>query len=108
MALTVYWIQFAEDRLEDIYTYYKFRAGVRIAEALVNGIIDGTVDLNKNPLSGQREEDLSERLQDFRYVVYKNYEIIYWVDEPNQMLLISHIFDFQAKSEKVKSHPLTC
>ena len=39
MELTVYWTQFAEDKLTDIFEYYKYNAGVRVAQNLINGII---------------------------------------------------------------------
>lgn len=32
MELTVYWTVFAEDKLNDIFEYYKFTAGIRIAQ----------------------------------------------------------------------------
>lgn len=40
MGLTVYWTQLAENKLEDIFEYYKFKAGLRVAQTLVTGIID--------------------------------------------------------------------
>ena len=39
MGLEVYWTQFAEDKLEDIFNYYKIKAGSKIAEHLVEGIV---------------------------------------------------------------------
>ncbi|WP_407934944.1 type II toxin-antitoxin system RelE/ParE family toxin [Flavobacterium arundinis] len=68
MGLTVYWTQFAEDKLEDIFNYYAFKASTRIAENLVNNIVEITLDLDKNPLSGQIEENLSHRIQEFSYL----------------------------------------
>ena len=32
MELTVYWTQIAEDKLNDIFEYYKFNAGIRVAQ----------------------------------------------------------------------------
>lgn len=32
MGLTVYWTQFAEDKLDDIFEYYKFKAGIKVAQ----------------------------------------------------------------------------
>jgi len=47
MELEVYWAQLAEDKLEDIYNYYKLKAGKHIAKKLINGIVDITIDLHK-------------------------------------------------------------
>jgi plasmid stabilization system protein ParE len=40
MELTVYWTQFAEEKLEDIFMYYNDKASLRIAQKLINEIID--------------------------------------------------------------------
>ena len=50
MELTVFWTQFAEDKLEDIFNYYKLKASYKIAQKLINGIINSTIDLEKIPL----------------------------------------------------------
>ena len=81
MGLIVYWTQIAEDKLDDIFYYYKLKASLNVAQNLVNGIVDTTIDLNKNPQIGQREILLKDRFQEFRYLIYKNYKIIYWINE---------------------------
>ena len=48
MGLTVYWTQFAENKLEDIFNYYETKASIPIALKLVTGIVDKTIGLNKN------------------------------------------------------------
>jgi plasmid stabilization system protein ParE len=80
MALTVYWTRFAENKLGDIYAYYSQTANKRIASRLVDGIIARSLELENNPLIGPKEIALSGRLQEFRYLVYKNYKLIYWVN----------------------------
>jgi len=47
MELTVFWTQFAEDKLEDVFSFYLVKAGERIAHRLVNGIIDKSLELKK-------------------------------------------------------------
>lgn len=89
--MKVYWTQFAEDKLEDIFVYYKFKVGIKVAKDIANGIIDTTVVLDKNPYIGQREELLDKRRKDFHYLIFKNYKIIYWVDEINEVIFISHV-----------------
>lgn len=101
MGLTVYWTQFAENKLEDIFEYYKFKAGIRVAQTLVNGIIDISFSLEINAYGGQKEELLSERTEDFRYLVFKNYKIIYWIDEVKRIVFISNIFDTRQNPQKL-------
>lgn len=93
MGLTVYWTQFAENKLDDIFEYYKFKAGIKVAQTLVNGIIDISFTLEFNAYGGQKEELLSKRIEDFRYLVFKNYKIIYWIDERKQIVYVSNLFD---------------
>lgn len=103
MELKVYWTRFAAQKLEDIYTYYKLRAGLKVAEKLVTDIVLNTLTLTINPEGKQVEELLIDRPQEFRYTVYKNYKIIYIIDEPNSRILISNIFDTRQNPEKIKS-----
>ncbi|MBZ4044234.1 type II toxin-antitoxin system RelE/ParE family toxin [Flavobacterium hibisci] len=48
MGLTVYWTQFAEDKLTDIFEYYKYKAGVKVAKKLISGLIDCSLSLEYN------------------------------------------------------------
>ena len=49
MELEIFWSQLAEDKLKDIFDYYKVKAGLKIARKIVNQIIDKTIDLDQNP-----------------------------------------------------------
>lgn len=99
--MKVYWTQFAEDKLEDIYNYYEFKAGITVAQNLVNGIVDTSIALNKQPYLGQKEELLAERIQDFHYLVFRNYKIIYQIDETNEAVFIVSIFDTRQNPNKI-------
>ncbi|MGV3461028.1 MAG: type II toxin-antitoxin system RelE/ParE family toxin [Flavobacterium sp.] len=105
MGLVVYWTQFAEDKLQDIFNYYNLKAGPGVATRLTDGIVDASLDLDHRAYSGQREELLIERLQEFRYILYKNYKIIYWVDTPNNMILIANVFDTRQNPDKITLTP---
>jgi plasmid stabilization system protein ParE len=101
VELRVFWTQFAEDKLNDIFEYYKFNASVSIAQNLINGIVDESLKLNKNPLIGQREDLLVDRIQEYRYIVFKNFKIIYWLDDISKIILISHVFDTRQNPIKI-------
>jgi len=88
MELAIYWLQFAEEKLKDIFDYYSVNASVNVARKIILGIIDKTIELDKNPQKGQVEELLKHRKQEFRFVLYKNYKIIYWINyEKNELRL---------------------
>ena len=103
MELTVYWTRLAEDKLDDIYDYFESKAGIRIAQKLIIGIIDKTVGLDKNPHIGQKEELLSDRHQNFRYLVFKNYKIIYWINQNKKRIDIVNVFDTRQNPLKMKN-----
>ena len=102
MELAVYWTRFAENKLGDIYDYYESKAGTRIARKLIAGIIDKTIGLDNNPHIGQKEELLSDRPQNFRYLVFKNYKIIYWINQNKNRIYIINIFDTRQNPLKMK------
>jgi plasmid stabilization system protein ParE len=53
MGLTVFWTHFAQNKLDDIYKYYKEKAGVRVPKKLVNGLVNTSLELEKSPLLRQ-------------------------------------------------------
>ena len=103
MELTVFWTEFAKDKLDDIFEYYKHRSkSVNVARKLVDSIIDYTIRLEKQPYIGQKEELLSERPQGFRYLVFKSHKIIYWINEPKNRIDIAHVFDTRQDPFKIR------
>lgn len=102
MGLEVYWLQLAEDKLDDIYGYYKFKAGKRIAQKLINGIVDSTIDLENQPEIGQVESSLSNRKREFRYLVFKNYKVVYWINYDFKRVEIANVFDSRQNPDKIQ------
>ncbi len=103
MELEVYWTQFAQGKLDDIYNYYEITTSSSIAKKLVIGIIDQTIELGKNPNIGQKEELLLTRPEGFRYLVFKNYKIIYWGNKTKNRIDIVNGFDTRQNPVKIKN-----
>ena len=101
MELDVFWLQLAEDKLDDIYSYYKITAGKRTAKKIVNGITDTTIGLGKQPEIGQIEISLTHRKIEYRYLVYTNYKIVYWINLPSKRIEIANIFDTRQDPNKI-------
>lgn len=101
MDLRVFWTDTAIFQLEDIFKYYKDKAGIKIARKLVKQIIDRTIQLEKNPDSGHIEPLLSERKFIYRYLVEGNYKIIYW--KQDNYINIATVFDCRQNPGKMKS-----
>ena len=101
MELEVYWLELAENKLEDIYGYYLIKTNKRVAEKLVNGIVDSTIGIEKQPEIGQVEISLKHRKQEFRYLVFKNYKIVYWINYDFKRIEIANVFDTRQNPEKI-------
>jgi len=102
MVLTIYWTNFAENELQKIFNYYCENASYSIAKKLVDGIFNATLILKSHPNIGQVEELLKDSQQIFRYLVYKNYKIIYWVNKEKNQVEINDVFDARQNPIKIK------
>lgn len=102
MGLKLFWTDFSQKELEKIYGYYREKAGTRIAKKLVNGIYNETLKLKRQPEIGQTEELLKNRKQEFRYLVHKNYKVIYWINNEENRIEINDVFDTRQNPPKLK------
>ncbi len=102
MVLKIIWSEFAETQLDKIYDYYEKRASTRVAKKLVREIINEPKKLIKSPLIGQKEELLKQRETEYRYLVFKNYKLIYSVDNQNGYIKIADVFDTRQNPPKLK------
>tara|TARA_R110002124_G_scaffold287021_3_gene469799 strand:+ start:23792 stop:24109 length:318 start_codon:yes stop_codon:yes gene_type:complete len=102
VELNLFWTDFSQKELEKIYEYYREKAGVRVAKNLVNGIYNEVLKLKIQPRIGQVEEFLKNRKQEFRYLVYKNYKVIYWINEEENRIEINDVFDTRQNPLKIK------
>ncbi|MBV7440677.1 type II toxin-antitoxin system RelE/ParE family toxin [Weeksellaceae bacterium TAE3-ERU29] len=103
MDLKVFWSELAEDKLRDIFDYYKVKANLKTAQSVVNQIIERTICLNQNPKIGNVEELLKDRKQEFRYLISTNYKIIYYINFETKRIVIANIFDCRQNPEKIKN-----
>jgi len=102
MAVNIIWSKFAETQLDEIYDYYEDKAGSKVAKKIVRGIIDESKKLIKSPLIGQKEELLKQRDTEYRYLIFRNYKLIYSVDNRNGYIKIADVFATQQNPIKLK------
>ena len=102
MELEIYWTEFSEIELQKIYYYYRAKAGERISKNLVDGIYSETLKLKKQPIIGQIEELLIHRKQEFRYLIFKSYKIIYWINDKENRIEINDVFDTRQNPVKIE------
>jgi len=98
----ILWSDFAIIQLKDIFDYHFIKASSNIAQRLVQKIIDATIILEKNPKAGRKEDLLETRSQEFRFILVKNYKIIYWIDYEFQIINISMVFDTRQDPQYIK------
>ena len=102
MTFKIIWSDFAEIQLDEIYEYYEKKASIRVATKIVTGIIKEAEKLINSSFIGQEEELLKERTIQYRYLVFKNYKVIYSIDEQNRLIKIADVFDTRQNPSKLK------
>ena len=102
MELKIYWTDFAKNELQENFNYLKENASLRVARKETQKIVKETHRLKKQPEIGQIEELLSERKQEFRYLVHQTYKIIYWINKEKNQIEIVDVFDTQQHPIKIK------
>ena len=100
--MKIFWTAFAKRELRNIFDYYKIKASPRIAKKLITEIVVHSNILDFQNKIGQKEELLSDRKENFRYLVYKNYKIIYWFNDPKNRIEIVDIFDTRQNPIKIE------
>lgn len=99
----VLWTETALLHLKIVYDYYSLKANRSIAQKLIQKIIKASIILENNPQAGKKEELLKDRKEEFRFIVSKNYKILYWIDFNQQSVFISMVFDTRQNPEKIRS-----
>ncbi len=102
MELKVKWTDFSKNELKNIFECYKDKASVAIARKLVTGIVNETLRLKLQPTIGQEEELLKNSDKEFRYIVFKNYKIIYFVNSQLNTIEVVDVFDTRQNPIKIK------
>ncbi|MGB0166946.1 MAG: type II toxin-antitoxin system RelE/ParE family toxin [Luteibaculum sp.] len=76
-------------------------ASKEVAKRLVTAIITETLQLRKKPKIGQVEPLLDHRENEFRYLLYKNYKVIYWINQINNRVEVVDVFDTRQEPKKI-------
>ena len=63
MEIAVIWTDSAMEDLQNIFDYYNSRISHRSALKVSDSIIDSTIDLEKNPLLGRKDEFLKKNIK---------------------------------------------
>lgn len=99
--MTVFWLDFAQNKLEDIHDYYCYKANKKIADKIVLDIINSTINLQKHPELGQIDPLLQERKEQFRFIIVSHHKIIYWINSAKKRIEIITVFDTRQNPQKL-------
>lgn len=102
MELKIYWTDFSKNELRKIFDYYKEKASINVARKLVVGITKETLKLKKQPTIGQIEQYLESSSKEYRYLIYNNYKIIYWINDEDNTVEVFDVFDCRQSPNKLK------
>ena len=98
MALIVEWTDFSKQELYKIFNYHRTNANLKIAKKIVLGIRNKTLVLSTHPEIGQDEPHLIGK---YKYLIYKNYKIIYKIVFSTELVIISDVFDTRQNPIKI-------
>jgi len=102
MLYEIVWSEWAEIQLDNIFNYYIEKASLNTAYNLIEGIILEPERLRNSPYIGQDEISLSHRRIKYRYIIHKNYKLIYSIDEQTHVIKIVDVFDTRQNPEKME------
>jgi|SRR5690606_109212 plasmid stabilization system protein ParE len=101
MELKIYWTNFAKSELQSIFLYHKLNASPTVAKKLVSDIVKESQKLSKQPLIGQDEELLKDFKLGYKYLVFKNYKLVYLFDTNRNRIEIHDVFDTRQNPVKI-------
>ena len=93
MAFKIIWSAFAEQQIDEIFIYYKSRAGIKVASKIVKAILRKPNLLLNNHHIGTLEPHLDGRPEQYKYLITTNYKIIYAVDKDKELIKVVDVFD---------------
>lgn len=93
----------AKIRLLEIIEYYDSVNSLSYGKKLVRELIKETKRLHSTPYIGQKEPLLIKRQSIYRYLIFKNYKILYSVNKQTSTVLIADVFDTRQNPDKLAS-----
>jgi len=102
MSFEVIWSDFAETQLDIIFDYYAENATLKVSKQIIQEILAEPNKLIENPEIGQVEDLLLNREIKYRYLICKNYKIIYSVDQVQNLIKVADVFDTRQNPIEIK------
>ncbi len=97
--MVIIWSATALNQLDEIYEYIA-QDSEKAAGNVINRILSSTKRLSLFPDSGQEEETLKELKRGYRYLVSRNYKIVYRSE--GKVVIVAAVFDTRQDPERLK------
>jgi plasmid stabilization system protein ParE len=88
--------------LKNIFDFIKENTSEKTAKRVVSEIVNEAIILNNQLKIGQKEELLLNRIQEFRYLVFKKYKLIYRINSEKNQVEIMDVFDCRQNPIKIR------
>jgi plasmid stabilization system protein ParE len=102
MSFEIIWSNYAISQLDKIFKYYVENTNLKVAKNLLQKIVSEPNRVISNPEMLQVEDLLIDREDIYRYIIFKNYKIIYSVDSKLKRIKIADVFDTRQNPIKIK------
>ena len=102
MSFHIIWSDQAENELDKIFEYYSENSSLQVAKTFLREIVDEPNKLILNPEISQREDSLLDRENEYRYLLCKNYKLIYSIDQKAKLIKIADVFDTRQNPTALK------
>jgi plasmid stabilization system protein ParE len=99
--MRIFWTNESRNRLKDIYDYFSLNVSEKTAKKLINDIIGYSEILASSPGIGQKENLLNSRTNNYQYLLFGNYKIIYWIKM--NVVYIATVFDTRQNPKKLRN-----
>lgn len=101
MGLKIYWTEFSRKQLDDIFEYYLQKASKKVASKIIEELVQESLRLAKISEIGANENLLSHLNPEYRYLVHKNYKILYLIIKSKGLIEIHDVFDTRQNPTKI-------
>ena len=102
MEVTPFWTEFAVNELDKIFNYYSAKTSKKLARKIVKEIVQETILLPNFPDMGRDEELLVEKKIEYKYILHKNYKVIYFNNRLKKRIDIVDVFSTNQDPVKIK------
>lgn len=102
MGLKIYWTDLAKIGVKSIYIFLKRKAGKEVAKKVTSEITSEVKSLMNLPYLGQIEDSLQNKTREYRFLIYGNYKILYWINLDKYQIEIWDVFDCRQEPLKIK------